>query len=307
MTGATMVEFVVVAPTLLLVILGMMQYATLFHAKSNLNYAAYEAARAGSVESADPVAIRTAFIRAMTGYYGGGTTNAQLAQAYARAAADIGAGAARIEILSPTRESFDDYASPALAAKLKISGRVIPNTNLAFLKCPYDNPGCSNDPANNASGQTLLDANLLKLRITYGIPESKQMPFVGRFYTYALSVLNNSDPDAYRKSLVDLGRIPVVVHTTIRMQTPAIENGNGSNPGAGNGGVPKDPGPGPGGTTLPPCPASDPTCGVKPPCDPATDPNNCRLPGCKQGDPCDPGCGTNYCCLLRKQQAADGK
>ncbi|MDP1862958.1 MAG: pilus assembly protein [Thiobacillus sp.] len=299
--GATLVEFVIVAPTLLFVLMNLIQYGLLYHAKSQLNYATYEAARAGSVSNADPTAIRTAFTRAMTGYYGGGTTTAQLATSYARAAAD--AAFVRVEILSPTKESFDDYASSGLKAKLGISSRVIPNSNLAFIKCPVDVPGCNNDPKVNKSGQTLLDANLLKIRITYGIPDRKQIPLAGRFMTWALGFLNGGDTDSFRQGLVAAGRIPVVTHTVMRMQSAAYENANASSPGPGNEGVPKDPGPGqdpgPGNGELPKCPVSNPACTPTPQCDASTDPNGCRPPGCQVGDvSCDPGCGKNYCCLL---------
>lgn len=297
-SGATLVEFVVVVPTLLFMLMNLIQYGLLYHAKSQLNYATFEAARAGTVANADPAAIRTAFTRAMTGYYGGGTTTAALAASYAKAAAD--SAAARIEILAPSTESFDDYASPALAARLGRSTRVIPNAGIAFLRCPADRPGCNSDPASNRSGQTLADANLLKLRITYGIPESKQIPLAGRFMTWALGVLNPADADAFRRALVTDGRIPVVTHTMMRMQSPAFENGNASSPGPGNGGVPADPGPPPAGNPLPTCPATDPAC-TPAACDPATDPAGCRPPGCSQFDAsCDPGCGNNYCCLLEQ-------
>lgn len=303
--GATLVEFVVVVPTVLFLLMNLIQYGLLYHTKSQLNYATFEAARAGTTQNANPAAIRTAFARAMTGYYGGGTTTAQLATSHAKAVADTTAVNARIEILAPTKESFDDYASPALASKLKTTSRVIPNTNLAFIKCPMDVPGCNNDPKTNASGQTLADANLLKLRITYGIPENKQIPLAGRFMNWALGVLNSGDTDAFRQGLVAAKRIPVVTHTVMRMQSPAFENANASIPGPGNDGEPEDPGPAPapGEGPLPACPVTDPACTPepKPACDPATDPNGCRPPGCVQGDAsCDPGCGKNYCCLLEK-------
>jgi hypothetical protein len=297
--GATLVEFVVVVPTVLFLLMNLIQYGLLYHAKSQLNYATFEAARAGTTGNANPTTIRAAFTRALTGYYGGGTSSAQLAASYAKAVADT--PFVRIEILSPTKESFDDYASPDLAAKLKTSARVIPNTNLAFIQCPIDVPGCNNDPQTNASGQTLADANLLKLRITYGIPERKQIPLAGKFMNWALGVLNSGDNDVFRKGLVAGGRIPVVTHTVMRMQSPAYENGNASIPGPGNDGKPTDPGPAPGGGELPKCPVTDPACTPepKPACDPATAPDGCLPPGCAQGDAsCDPGCGKNYCCLL---------
>ncbi|MDZ7583953.1 MAG: TadE/TadG family type IV pilus assembly protein [Thiobacillus sp.] len=301
--GATLVEFVVVVPTVLFLLMNLIQYGLLYHAKSQLNYATFEAARAGTTQNANPAAIRTAFTRAMTGYYGGGTTTAQLAASHAKAAADTTAANVRIEILSPTKESFDDFASPGLKSRLNLSSRVIPNSNLAFIQCPMDVPGCNNDPKTNQSGQTLADANLLKLRVTYGIPENKQIPLAGKFMNWALGILNSGDPDAFRQGLVKAGRIPVVVHTVMRMQSPAYENANASIPGPGNDGKPEDtgPGPAPGGGELPKCPVTDPACTSEPEpeCDPATDTNGCLPPGCTQGDAsCDPGCGKNYCCLL---------
>ena len=286
-SGATLVEFVVVVPTLLFLLMNLIQYGLLYHAKSQLNYAAFEAARAGTVSNAAPTEIRKAFTRAMTGYYGGGTSTAQLAASYAKAAAD--SASVRIEILSPTKESFDDYHSPGLAARLNTASRAIPNPNIAFLKCPMDVPGCNSDPTSNQSGQTLADANLLKLRITYGIPAAKQIPLAGRFMNWALSVLNSGDTDAFRQGLVAAGRIPVVTATVMRMQSPAIEAGNVSSPGPGNGGTPEDPGPEPGspGDPLPECPATDPACTSEPDvsdvptiCDPATDPACPSTPPC---------------------------
>lgn len=256
--GATLVEFVVVAPTALFLLMNLIQYGLLYHTKSQLNYAAFEAARAGTTGNADPGVIQSAFIRAMTGYHGGGTSTSELAHSYAKAAAE--APYTRIEILSPTKESFDDYASPELAARLKTGKRVIPNSNLAFITCPVDVPGCNNNPKSNASGQTLADANLLKLRITYGIPERKQIPLAGRFMNWALDTLNPADSDAFRQGLVKAGRIPVVTHIVMRMQSPAMENANASIPGPGNDGKPEDPGPGPKGGELPKCPATDPAC-----------------------------------------------
>lgn len=262
--GATLVEFVVVVPTVLFLLMNLIQYGLLYHTKSQLNYAAFEAARAGTTGNADPGVIQAAFIRAMTGYHGGGTSTSQLAASYAKAAAE--APYTRIEVLSPTKESFDDYASPELAARLDTGKRVIPNSNLAFIQCPIDIPGCNNNPKSNASGQTLADANLLKLRITYGIPERKQIPLAGRFMNWALGELNPADGDTFRQGLVKAGRIPVVTHIVMRMQSPAIESSNASIPGPGNDGKPTDPGPGPKGGELPKCPATDPACA------PASDP-----------------------------------
>ena len=268
--GATLVEFAIVVPTLLFMLLILIQYGLMYHAKSQVNYAAFEAARAGATANANATDIRVAFNRAMTGYYGGGTTTTELATSFAKSVADS-ALAAHIEILSPTRESFDDYNSPRLATKLG-AGRVIPNANVAFISCPVDVPGCNANPASNTSGQTLLDANLLKLRITYGIPKAKQIPLAGAFMTWALGKLSPADTDVFRAGLVVAGRIPVVTHTVMRMQSPAIEGSNASSPGPGNGGTPVDPGPVPPGPELPSCPVTNPTCAPSTPVTPEPTP-----------------------------------
>src|SRR5690606_11855851 len=55
--GATLVEFVIAGPLVLFILLVLMQYALLFHARSQLNYATFEAARAGTVANARPAAM----------------------------------------------------------------------------------------------------------------------------------------------------------------------------------------------------------------------------------------------------------
>ena len=282
-TGASLVEFVVVLPTLLFAILGIMQSGMVFHAKSNLNYATFEAARAGTVQHADINNIRAAFTRAMIGYYGGGRTAAEIATATTHAAADITPTSLQVELLSPTKQSFDDYASPRLAAKYNTKSRVIPNNNLSAITCPTDKPSCNNNPQSNASGQTLSDANLMRIKITYGIPAAKQMPLVGPFYVKVLQGLTDlgivAETDPFKLALLQQGRIPMVTHTTMRMQSEAIENGNVSSPGPGNNGTPGvttpvnpapvggsgAPGPGEGEEEIEPCdPTVDKACAPTP-------------------------------------------
>jgi TadE-like protein len=298
--GAGLVETIVVLPLLLLVIMCIWQAALVYRAKSAVNYAALEAARAGSVDNAKTDTIQAAFRKALIPYYGGGRTYQELAGTLQRMLRDIddvqrSELLARIEILSPTQQSFADYQSAAAQAALndaaertarrdgssapaRITEPVLPNVGLDRLVCPRDNSGCNSDPARNQSGQTLLDANLLKLRITYGIPPSKQMPLAGRLYTWALSRMGSGADDAFMQTLLRTQRIPIVVHTTVRMQSDAIRNtAMVSSPGPGNNGSPADPGPGPETQPLPTCPYWDPTC-VSCPAgtnDPACQPASC--------------------------------
>lgn len=258
--GASLVEATVVLPLLLFVTLAVMQAASVFYAKSNLNYATLEAARAGAINNASATSINLAFQKAMLPYYGGGRTAGELAATVKKVASDATSAFVRVEILSPTQESFTDYNSPRLQDALKTSEPVIPNVGLDELTCPRDVPGCQADPKSNASGQTLLDANLLKLRVTYGIPVAKQMPIVGRFYTWALGAMGSAGTDTFMQALIAADRIPVVTHTVVRMQSDAIKNTlMVSNPGPGNDGTPTDPGLPPV-KPLPDCPPGNPTC-----------------------------------------------
>jgi outer membrane protein OmpA-like peptidoglycan-associated protein len=284
--GAGLVETIVALPMLLLLVMSAWQAALVYRAKSSVNYAAFEAARAGSMANASVASIQTAFQRALVPYYGGGRNAQELAQTLARAAADLGNAAVRVEILSPTQESFADYNSPALQTRYRVSEPVIPNVGLDQLRCPRDASGCNSNPQANASGQSLLDANLLKLRITYGISPAKQVPLAGRLYVWALNRLGAGAGDAFKQGLLEAGRIPIVTAATVRMQSDAIRNtAMVSSPGPGNNGNPVDPGPAASGPGLPTCSLTDPVCSSP------TDGSGGSTPGGGSGGG-NPACGT---------------
>ena len=294
--GSAMIEFAVVGPVIMLMGLAILQYSLLFFAKNQINYATFMAARAGSMTGASQSEIQQAYIKALIPLYGGGQNSTELAAAYAKANTDV-AGHTRIELLNPTKESFDDWNDPRLQNTIGNGKRVIPNGGQA-----YKDPNA----IGAASGQSIQDANLTKLRITHGY--EPKIPLIRLVYIKYLQWL---DPhtDAFNTALINAGRIPVVSHVTLQMQSDTIEPGNPvSLPGPGNNGKPSDPGDPPVVNTAPPdCLTIGCTVGNTPvpACDPKTDANGCRPPGCQQGDSsCDPGCGNNYCCLLRQQQAS---
>jgi TadE-like protein len=261
--GAGVVETIVALPMLLLLVMSSWQAALVYRAKSSVNYATFEAARAGSVNQASVTSIQRAFHRALVPYYGGGRTAQELTETFQRVVTSADAVGMRVQIISPTQESFTDYNSPALQTKYNTREPVIPNVGLDQLRCPRDaDPsGCNSNPQSNASGQTLLDANLLKLRITYGIPREKQVPLAGPLYVWALNRLGAGTGDPFKQALLEAGRIPIVTATTLRMQSDAIRNtAMISSPGAGNNGNPQDPGPAASAPSLPTCPYWDPTC-----------------------------------------------
>lgn len=240
--GSAMIEFAVVAPIITLFGLAILQYGMLFFAKNQINHASFMAARAGSTGNADLGRVHTAYASALVPLYGGGQTAVELAMALAKASVDIGTHT-RIELLNPTRESFDDWNDSALQAALASgSKRVIPNSNQAF----------KDQSIGASSGQTIQDANLIKLRITHGY--EPKVPLVAGIYKFYLQMLDPKT-DAFHSQLVAAGRIPVVTSVTLQMQSDAIEASPVSMPGIGiagnplNSANPRDP---PQFTTTPP-------------------------------------------------------
>jgi len=253
--GAAIVELAVVAPILTMLGLGTVQYSQLFFAKNQLNHAAMLAARAGSVGNASMSAIQQAFTEGLVPLYGGGQDAATLAASLAAAQEAVKLHAS-VEMLNPTKEAFQDFNDPALQTLLDTKGkRVISNRSLAFK--PHT--------VGAASGETIQDANLIKLRITHGV--KPVVPIIGSMYQVYLK-WQDTGADPVRTKMINDGLVPVVSHVTLQMQSDAIEPDNPvSSPGAGNGGQPVNPGDPPVTTDPPP---RDPCtmfgiCGGNPP------------------------------------------
>jgi uncharacterized membrane protein (UPF0127 family) len=266
--GSAMIEFAVVGPLIALLGLGTLQYAMVFFAKNQINYASFMAAREGSFTHADLNVVQQAYVRALAPMYGGGETPEELGQSLAKAATDM-AGNMQIEMLNPTKESFSEWNDEKLQTLLKTGSRhVIPNFALAARIKP--------DEVKSSSGQSLQDANLFKLKITHGyLPK---VPVIGKLY---LTYLKWADPhtDDFQTKLINDGRVPVVTHVTLEMQSDAIEPDNPiSTPGMGNGGKATNPDSSPPVSQGPPPDCTALNC--VPACNPFTDPNHCDPPAC---------------------------
>ena len=124
------------------------------------------------------------------------------------------------------------------------------------------------------------------------------MPLIRTIYTKYLQWMDTGG-DSFYTQLVDAGRIPVVTHATVHMQSDAIEPDDPvSLPGSGNNGNPTDPGDPPGTTNPPPnCPTTG--CNTDNPPDTPTDPggggdgggNGCTGLDCPICDGADSGVG----------------
>lgn len=226
--GSAMIEFAVVGPLLTLIGTVILQYALMFNAKNLVNHASFMAARAGTMQNANLGSVQNAYAKALIPLYGGGRDTAELVQAYAKAQADL-AGNARIELLNPTKESFDDWNDTDLQAKY--GARAIPNGSLSFK-----DPG----QIKSNSGQNIQDANLIKLKITHGY--ELKVPLAGTMIQFMMKWMDNST-DPFATAMYNQRRIPMVTNITMQMQTDPVEPTNPiSVAGLGNNGNPTDPG-----------------------------------------------------------------
>lgn len=195
--GVSMVETLIALPVLLIVGLGALQFGLILQARQALNFALLEAARAGSVDHADPAAIRMGLARGLMPWLNGAVDAAELAANLVKTHLHLVQGESMgwvlLDQVSPTPESFDDWAMPARNANgdLLEGVREIPHDNLtqrALRTQPASGTAAmrGQERIGQISGQTLLDANLLRLRLDYGVP--LVVPVVGRLMAWTLRV-----------------------------------------------------------------------------------------------------------------------
>jgi hypothetical protein len=159
--GITLVEFVIVFPLATLFVLGLIQTGLVYMAKLTLNHAAFMAARVGATHNASKDVMREAVIRGLSPFYQDSTDGndlSRMAKAYLKAKLDnvpvARPWAADVEVLNPSPDAFTDFGvrDP--------KGRVtyIPNDNLEWRSLDVG----------TRSKMNIRDANLLKVRVTYG-------------------------------------------------------------------------------------------------------------------------------------------
>jgi hypothetical protein len=154
-SGQAMVEYLIVFPSLLLVILGAVQFALLYHVKNTLQYATFAAARQGSLKNAQMNSIKDALAAGLTPMFTFKPDMVSLAKGRAIAAIEVyNPLTTKVELLSPTKEAGADFGSDDPADSSK---RLIPNDNLMYRSASVG----------GSSGVNVQDANLIKVRVTY--------------------------------------------------------------------------------------------------------------------------------------------
>ncbi len=256
--GSGSIELLLALPIILLLGMGCVQAGLLLSAKLAINHAAQEAGRAGSVANADQAAIELGLARGLVPWLYGSTDYTNFVENQVKAVGYLAQGQAEgwvtVQQLSPTKASFDDWAVAAVDENGEPLPDVleIPNDNLHIYKqIRQARSGSSikrgDEVIGSSSGQTLLDANTLKLSFTVGVPVS--VPIVGPMLVWTLKAYHGCEtPTKRRVGLVDLGapkvlpspeaskcavlalnqgvaRVPILAEVTIGMQTAARASG----------------------------------------------------------------------------------
>ncbi len=97
--GQSMVEFVIVAPTILFLILGAIQIGLIYQAKATLNLATFHAARAGALHNADKDKIKKGLIEGLSPLYTFGTSFQDQIDGYALAKGEVEGTQARAVVV----------------------------------------------------------------------------------------------------------------------------------------------------------------------------------------------------------------
>ena len=174
-----MAEFLIVAPLLLFLCLGTLQFALLYQAKSTLDVAALEAARAGAVAHGSMAAMQSALARGLAPLYARNASEEGFSQALMRSNSDI-AGSSTIAVVSPSDAMVRDFAFARPSLEDGTTHSEIPNDTLMYRDS-------SLGPQSNVSIQ---DANLLKIRVHYCY--DMYVPLVNKVLYYAVNVIGST-------------------------------------------------------------------------------------------------------------------
>lgn len=226
-SGQAMVETVVILFAALLLLFGIIQFGLIYHAKVALDYAAFEAARAGAVNHADRRAIEYGLARGLASLYtsvgaaDSGLDRVKKVQAARdRVMDEIRDGRfACIERLNPSRSAFNAYG--VIGDVGDYHGPLIPNGNLLYRDAT---------PRGGAE-VSIQDANLLKLRVTYCYP--LYVPLISTVIKRLQGVQDDPDPPPgwvaprpgeFHAACYRADRIPLVAQAMVRMQSAAKDD-----------------------------------------------------------------------------------
>ncbi len=172
--GQAMTEYVIVFPVMIVLIFGTLQFALLYQAKTQLNYAAFESARSGSLNNAKRWALNAGLVRGLAPLHTHRNSRQWLRWARSKVWDELNAGLLEIQIINPTEEAYSRHGFWEDTDDGPI--QTIPNDHLMYRDAT---------PAGTPK-QSIQDANLLKIRVLYCT--EMHVPFVNRMINGLLRI-----------------------------------------------------------------------------------------------------------------------
>ncbi|MCW4454364.1 pilus assembly protein [Flavobacterium sp. MXW15] len=210
--GQSLVEFCIVVPAFLFLILVTLQFILIYRAKSTLDYATFQAARKGALAGADKGKMKTALANGMVPLFATSPDAGGVATALVKAQADVRLFA-NLDVISPTPQAWTEHR------ERQHDGRyALPNDSLAFRR---NTVGSSN--------LSVQDANILKIKVTYHYPLI--VPFADRVIVGLSKLVTGGESYAPPSMLVEEPvsghrRLPIESYAVVRMQSPIHDQAN---------------------------------------------------------------------------------
>lgn len=209
--GASMVEFLLIAPVLCFLGFGIVQLGLVYHAKNVLSYATFEAARVGAVKNANSGAMKEALAQRLAPIFGGDGSTAAVNRSLLlskQAVSDL--TRTQLHIINPTVAAFKDFGVPDPST----GETVIPNAHLQHRQ----------KLVGARSGVTVQDANLLKIEVIHGY--GLTLPWFNITLPgteFALKQLFARANPKYAH-FYNRGLVPIKAVATVRMQSRAKQS-----------------------------------------------------------------------------------
>ncbi len=161
-----MIEYLIILPVLLMLVLGGIQFALLYQIKNTLSYATFVGARQGALQNADLNIIKDGVAAGLTPLFTFSPDLSGLLRGRTIALIEVfNPLTAHVEILNPSSQAADDFAEDDANDTVN-NTRLIPNENLMY-RCGKDEQAPCDEALGESSGISIQDANLLKIRVTY--------------------------------------------------------------------------------------------------------------------------------------------
>ncbi len=223
-TAQAMVEFLIVLPVMLLLVLGILQFSFIYQAKTTLNYAAFQTARAGSLNNADMDAMELAFSSNMAPLYTTSyltmNSSGECKSSFTIAGRPGRVGDAKImsgdgDIRSILDSNIDNFGSGNVLCARQVVQKQIDD---GYVEITLVNPTAeafTNYGITNSDGkreipndnlmyrdstvlglQSIQDANLLKIHVSYCY--ELIVPFVNRIIWSFHALASGSDIESKR-------------------------------------------------------------------------------------------------------------